>query len=60
LIVALRIKNRFPVPKSEHDLFGKPVPTFPDHALKNAALLTGRCPLRYCGMVRARLNFRLW
>jgi hypothetical protein len=24
----------------EHDLFGKPVPTFPDHARKSAAELT--------------------
>jgi hypothetical protein len=27
---------------------------------ENAALLTGRCHLRYCGMTLTGLNFGLW
>jgi hypothetical protein len=33
---------------------------FDGRSAENAALLTGRCRLRYCGMVGHWPNFALW
>jgi hypothetical protein len=48
LMVALRMKTAF---------LDRP---FTGAGAENAALLTGRCRLRYCGMTLPAFNFDLW